>query len=40
MQEQAVRLAELAEAGDTDALPGQVQELGAACKACHDDYRD
>lgn len=36
----AVRLAELAGGDDMAALGAQVQEVGAACKACHDDYRD
>lgn len=40
MQTAAVRLAELAEGGDMQALGAQVQELGGTCKACHDEYRD
>ncbi len=36
----AVRLAELAEGDDMAAVGAQVQQVGGACKSCHDAYRD
>lgn len=33
------KLAELAKAGDADAVAAQIKEVGAACGACHKDYR-
>lgn len=38
-QQQAARLAEVAQAGDFNAFRAQVGETGKACKACHDDFR-
>jgi cytochrome c556 len=35
----ATKLAELAKAGDADAVAAQIKEVGAACGACHKDYR-
>ncbi|NBB68947.1 MAG: cytochrome c [Alphaproteobacteria bacterium] len=40
MQAAAVRLAELAQGDDMQAIGAQVQELGGTCKSCHDEYRD
>jgi len=35
----ATKLAELAKAGDADGVAAQVKAVGAACGACHKDYR-
>jgi|ERR1700704_1964254 cytochrome c556 len=35
----ATKLAELAKAGDADAVAAQVKVVGDACAACHKDYR-
>ena len=35
----ATKLAELAKAGDTDAVAAQVKVVGDACAACHRTYR-
>ncbi len=37
--EQANKLAEVAAAGNQDAIKAQFGEVGKACKACHDKYR-
>lgn len=40
MQQDAAKLAEVAQSGDFNALKAQVGETGKACKACHDKYRN
>jgi cytochrome c556 len=40
MEAAALQLAAIAEEGDRPAIAAQVEELGATCKSCHDDYRD
>ena len=35
----STKLAELAKAGDADAVAAQVKVVGDACAACHKDYR-
>ena len=35
----STKLAELAKAGDADAVAAQVKVVGDACTACHKDYR-
>jgi cytochrome c556 len=40
MQQEAAKLAEVAQSGDFNALKAQVGETGKACKACHDKYRN
>jgi len=39
MRDQAKKLAELAKAGDPEAVGKQMKALGGACGDCHDDYR-
>jgi cytochrome c556 len=39
LQGEAAKLQEVAVAGDLDAIKTQVRATGAACKACHDQYR-
>jgi cytochrome c556 len=39
MMAETAKLPQVARTGDLAALKKQVQETGAACKACHDDYR-
>jgi len=39
-QKNALALAALAKAGDQDALPGALKELGSSCKACHSSFKD
>jgi cytochrome c556 len=39
MGAEAAKLPAAARSGDVAALKKQVQEVGEACKACHDDYR-
>ena len=36
---EANELAQVAESGDAAAIKAQFGKLGAACKACHDDYK-
>jgi cytochrome c556 len=36
---EANELAKVAASGDAAAVKAQFGKLGAACKACHDDYR-
>lgn len=36
---EAAKLADYASAGDADAFAAQMGDLGATCKACHDDFR-
>lgn len=38
-QTAAARLAEVAKAGDRSAFGGAMQDLGKACKGCHDEFR-
>ncbi len=38
--EQANKLAEIATGGDQGAIKAQFGELGKACKACHDKFRE
>jgi cytochrome c556 len=38
-QVETARLADIASAGDMDALKAQVRATGGACKNCHDSYR-
>lgn len=38
-QKEAAKLAEVAKAGDFDAVRAQVGETGKTCKSCHDDFR-
>jgi cytochrome c556 len=38
--EQANKLAEVAAGGDPATIKGQFGELGKACKACHDKFRE
>lgn len=38
-QKEAAKLAEVAQAGDFDAVRAQIGETGKTCKACHDDFR-
>jgi cytochrome c556 len=40
MEAAALRLAELAQGDDMQAIGAQVQEVGGTCKSCHDEYRD
>jgi len=40
MQSEVGKLAQVAKAGDFNALKAQVGETGKACKACHDEYRN
>jgi cytochrome c556 len=40
MQQETAKLAEVAKAGDFNALKAQLGETGKACKACHDNYRN
>jgi cytochrome c556 len=39
MMSETAKLPQVARNGDLAALKKQVSETGAACKACHDDYR-
>ena len=39
MTGEAAKLPAVARSGDVAALKKQVQDLGEACKACHDEYR-
>lgn len=39
MTTEAAKLPQVARTGDLAALKKQVADTGAACKACHDDYR-
>ena len=39
MTAEAAKLPAVARSGDVAALKKEVQELGEACKACHDEYR-
>ena len=39
MVQETARLAQTARSGDASALKKAVGDVGAACKACHDDYR-
>ena len=38
-QAEAAKLADVAAAGDLDAIKAQARTLGAACNACHEKYR-
>jgi len=40
MQQEAAKLAEVAQSGDFNAVKAQVGETGKSCKACHDKYRN
>ncbi len=40
IQTETAKLAEVATAGDLDGLKTEVRATGAACKACHDKYRE
>lgn len=40
MQKEAAKLVQVAKTGDEKAMKTQFGELGKACKACHDDYRE
>lgn len=39
LQGETAKLQEVATAGDLDAIKAQVRATGAACKNCHDQYR-
>lgn len=39
LQAEALKLNQLAAAGDMDSVKGQVRNTGMACKGCHDKYR-
>ena len=39
MQKEMAKLAEVAKAGDLNAIKSQFGATGKACKACHDDFR-
>lgn len=39
LQAQAIKLNQLAAAGDIDGVKGQVRNTGMTCKGCHDKYR-
>ena len=39
LQGETAKLADVAAAGDMDAIKAQVRATGAACKNCHDKYR-
>lgn len=39
LQTQALKLNQLAAAGDIDGVKGQVRNTGMTCKGCHDKYR-
>jgi len=38
-EDSAQALADLAKAGNTDALPGALSTLGASCKSCHNSFK-
>ncbi len=40
MKREAAKLPQVAGAGDMGAFKKQVSDTGAACKSCHDDYRE
>ena len=40
LEEEAAKLAQVAESGDMAAAGAQLGALGKTCKACHDDFRD
>ena len=39
LQAETAKLADVAAAGDMDAIKAQVRATGGACKTCHDKYR-
>lgn len=39
LRPEAVKLQQVAAAGDLDAVRAQVRAVGGACKSCHDKYR-
>jgi cytochrome c556 len=39
LQAETARLADVAAAGDMDAIKAQVRATSGACKTCHDKYR-
>ena len=39
LRDAADKLAELAKAGDTDAVAAQIKVVGDACAACHKTFR-
>jgi len=39
LETESAKLAEIAAGGDLKAIGGQMQKVGGACKACHDDFR-
>ncbi|XDZ64784.1 cytochrome c [Alphaproteobacteria bacterium LSUCC0684] len=38
-EDSALALAQLAKAGNAEALPGALNTLGASCKACHNSFK-
>jgi cytochrome c556 len=39
LSEESIKLESVAATGDVEAIRAQFGKVGAACKACHDDYR-